>query len=56
MSARSCRALRTISIDLSIAPETQNWWTIPCETMFGEMYVWVAILTTFAISSAGPTR
>ncbi len=24
----------------SIAPETQNWWTIACETMFGEMYVW----------------
>jgi hypothetical protein len=45
-----------VSIDWVIAPLRTNWLTIDCATMFGEMYVFVASRTIFAMSSAGPTR
>ena len=39
-----------------MAPEWQNSATIDWATMFGEMYVFVAVLRILAISAAGPTR
>ena len=35
--ARSPSAARTVSIERSMSPETQNWCTIASETMPGEM-------------------
>jgi hypothetical protein len=35
--ARSARAARTVAIDRSMSPLTQNWCTVTSDSMFGEM-------------------
>jgi hypothetical protein len=55
-SRRSRSAAFTVSTERSIAPEWQKSATIDWATMFGEMYVFVAVLRILAIRSAGPTR
>ena len=37
-------------------PERANWLTIDCATMFGEMYVFVAIVWIALMTACGPTR
>ena len=37
-------------------PERANWLTIDWATMFGEMYVLVAIVWICLMSACGPTR
>ena len=56
MSRRSRRAFLTVSIDVSIAPERQNSFTIDWATMFGEMYVPVAFFSIAAMVASGPAR
>ena len=43
-------------MDCASAPERQNSFTIDSATMFGEMYVLVAMVTISAIVVAGPAR
>ncbi len=54
--ARSRRAALTVSIERWMSPEAQNWYTIACDTMLGEMYRLMAFLPISATSLAGPTR
>ena len=55
-SLRAFRAVLTVSIAPSMRPERANWFTIDWATMFGEMYVFVAIPWICLITACGPTR
>ena len=55
-SRRSRSAFFTVAIAPSIRPERANWLTIDWATMFGEMYVFVAIPWICLITACGPTR
>ena len=55
-SRRARSAVRTLTIDSSMRPERQYEFTIDCATMFGEMYVVVAMSWTFLMTAFVPTR
>ncbi len=53
-TVRSARL--TVSIERSSRPLRQNWYTIDCATMLGEMYVLVASVLIWSMIACGPTR